>query len=105
LGEEIAAIGDLDGKGLSEILAGSPNGGHALVVSFGKVVDLPPLSSHRRVEQVILSWPESREGWRLEQSSDLQSWTPLSHGVGSPSLEIEIWGKPKAFFRWIPSQP
>lgn len=35
LGEEIAAVGDLDSDGLSEILASAPDGVYAVVVSFG----------------------------------------------------------------------
>lgn len=103
LGEEIAAIGDLKGDGLSEILAGAPDGGYAFVVSFAQIVDRPRLSIHRQAAQVVLTWPEGRADWRLEQSGDLQTWTSLRSPVeGSRSLEIEIQAKPTVYFRMVP---
>ena len=73
LGEEIAAIGDLNGDGISEVLAGAPGGGYALVISFGPVAQLQ-ITLDFETGQPVISWPTGLTIGILERSVDLLTW-------------------------------
>jgi hypothetical protein len=74
LGEEIADIGDLNGDGISEVLAGAPGGGYALVISFG-----PGAQLNITLEdgQPVISWSLSLTRGVIERSFDLLNWEPV----------------------------
>lgn len=74
LGEEIAAIGDLDGDGISEILAGAPEGDYAELISFS-------LERSRR--------PDTPSGFvvRRQGGRTIASWRP---GLNDAILAVAI---------------
>jgi hypothetical protein len=76
LGEEIAAIGDLNGDGNSEVLAGAPGGGYALVISFPPIVQLQ-ITLDFETGQPVISWPPELTIGVLESSLDLLNWEPV----------------------------
>ncbi len=81
-GESLAAIGDLNGDGVSEIAVGatSPTDhqhpGYVYVISLGpgKIEALPEITVSRRAESTLLSWPTDMGTVQLEQSCDLRRW-------------------------------
>lgn len=89
LGEEIAAIGDLDGDGVSEILASAPDGGYALVLSFGPAAARPSPGDRARLRvlkqkgAVVVTWEDGLADATLEQSPDLVDWQTVQNVSGN----------------------
>lgn len=86
-GASVAAIGDLDGDGLSEIAVGatSPTAhrhpGYVYVISFGPGIPKEQVELNVVPDSdgtVRLSWPTAVEGAFLEQSLDLNDWEPVA---------------------------
>jgi YVTN family beta-propeller protein len=59
----------------------------------------PSLGFQLRNKKAALTWPTTRLDWYPEQSSDLQSWSPLATEQTTTGTETSTDGVPKMFFR------
>ena len=79
LGVEIESIGDLNGDGISEILASAPAGEYALVISFALKKDPAPSQITLTIEdgKPVITWSPDLTKGTLERSPDLLNWSSV----------------------------